>query len=71
MGMNVTSGESRKAISGLYRMCQLTLDREALVKHDHKKIPSLQEDAVPTEAEGPPPQKFRKVEGVSMRTALK
>ena len=55
MGMNVTSGESRKAISGLYRMCQLLLDREASVKHDHKKIPSLQEDAVPTEAEGLPP----------------
>ena len=55
MGMNVTSGESRKAISGLYRMCQLTLDGEASVKHDHKKIPSLQTDAVPTEAEGLPP----------------
>lgn len=42
MGMNVMSGESRKAISALYRTCQPAVDQRDPTKHDLQKIHSVQ-----------------------------
>ena len=41
--MNVVSGESRLAISVLYRVCQPILEEDDLVKHENHEISRSQE----------------------------